>query len=95
MEIYVVKRGDNVDSIAEEFGIPVETLIMDNQITYPYRLAVGQAILITDNPNTEEKPFLYVNGYAYPLLIRIHWIRLFHFLQIFLSFPMVLRRKEI
>lgn len=68
MEIYVVKRGDNVDSIAEEFGIPVETLIMDNQITYPYRLAVGQAILITDNPNTEEKPFLYVNGYAYPFI---------------------------
>lgn len=68
MKIYVVKRGDNVDSIAEEFGIPVEKLIMDNQILYPYRLAVGQAILITNNPNIKEKPFLHVNGYAYPFI---------------------------
>lgn len=68
MNIYVVRRGDSVDSIAAKFGIPVETLILDNQIAYPYRLAVGQAVLINDYPNMGEKPPLHVNGYAYPFI---------------------------
>ena len=46
MEIYVVKAGDSVDSIAASQGIPVDQLIWDNQIEYPYRLAVGQALFI-------------------------------------------------
>ncbi len=46
MQIYVVKEGDNVDKIAASMGIAVETLIYDNQIEYPYRLAVGQALFI-------------------------------------------------
>lgn len=46
MEIYVVKKNDNVDSIADRHGIMVEDLIYDNQLEYPYRLAVGQALLI-------------------------------------------------
>ena len=46
MKIYVVKQGDSVDSIAESQGIPVETLVWANQIEYPYRLAVGQALYI-------------------------------------------------
>ena len=53
MQIYVVKSGDNVDSIAAEAGIPVSTLLWDNQIAYPYRLAVGQALLL-DNERNEE-----------------------------------------
>lgn len=44
MDIYVVKEGDDVDRIAEAAGIPVEQLLWDNQIGYPYRLAVGQAL---------------------------------------------------
>ncbi|MBT9777008.1 LysM peptidoglycan-binding domain-containing protein [Clostridium sp. MCC353] len=68
MNIYVVRRGDSVDSIAEKFGIPVETLILDNQIAYPFRLAVGQAVLIDDYPNMGDKPPLQVNGYAYPFI---------------------------
>lgn len=46
MQIYVVQEGDNVDRIAAQTGIPVETLLYDNQIEYPYRLAVGQALFI-------------------------------------------------
>ena len=46
MQIYVVKEGDNVDKIAASMEIAVETLIYDNQIEYPYRLAVGQALFI-------------------------------------------------
>ena len=56
MEIYVVKQKDNVDQIARDFHIPVERLIRDNQLEYPYRLAVGQALLIMgDNPAGEKK----------------------------------------
>ena len=67
MSIYVVKRGDSVDTIAESQGIPVQSLIFDNQIGYPYRLAVGQALYIRENPLEERMP-LYVFGYAYPII---------------------------
>lgn len=53
MEIYVVRPGDNVDAIAAQAGIPVESLIFDNQIPYPYRLAVGQALILRGNERPE------------------------------------------
>lgn len=72
MEIYVVKQKDNVDQIARDFHVPVERLIRDNQLEYPYRLAVGQALLIMgDNPageKEEERENLYAFGYAYPFI---------------------------
>lgn len=68
MQIYVVKSGDNVDSIAAAAGIPVSTLLWDNQIPYPYRLAVGQALLIDNERNGKEKMALHVNGYGYPFI---------------------------
>lgn len=68
MQIYVVKSGDNVDSIAAAAGIPVSTLLWDNQIPYPYRLAVGQALLIDNERNGKEKRALHVNGYGYPFI---------------------------
>lgn len=68
MKIYVVQQGDNVDSIAQSQGIPVETLIFDNQIGYPYRLAVGQALYIEDEIPLEDRTSLYVFGYAYPFI---------------------------
>ena len=46
MELYVVKQGDSVDSIARTFNISTQTVIWDNQIEYPYRLGVGQALYI-------------------------------------------------
>lgn len=52
MSIYIVKEGDNVDAIAQAHGIPVETLLWDNQIEYPYRLAVGQALYLA--PSTAD-----------------------------------------
>ena len=45
MELYIVRPGDTVDSIARETGTPVDSLIYANQLPYPYRLAVGQALL--------------------------------------------------
>ena len=44
MEIYVVKSGDSVDSIAQASGENVEQIIYDNQLLYPYELAIGQAL---------------------------------------------------
>lgn len=68
MQMYVVKSGDNVDSIAAEAKIPVNTLLWDNQIPYPYRLAVGQALLIDNERNGEKRRPLHVNGYGYPFI---------------------------
>ena len=74
MEIYVVKEGDNVDSIAASFGIAAETLVWENQIEYPYRLAIGQALYISGTGNagtqagTLARTPLYVFGYAYPFI---------------------------
>lgn len=71
MEIYVVKAGDSVDSIAAAFGISVEALIYYNQIPYPYKLAVGQALLITEEDTVSNDParrMITVNGYAYPFI---------------------------
>lgn len=70
MQIYVVKPGDNVDRIAAEFQIPVETIIYDNQIEYPYRLAIGQALFLRSGQNSGERTPLYVSGYAYPFIDR-------------------------
>ena len=68
MNIYVVKQGDSVDSIAEAMGIPVEILIRDNQIEYPYRLAVGQALYISDGETAGDRRPLFSCGYAYPFI---------------------------
>ena len=68
MRIYVVKEGDTIDHIAEIFATDVEEIAYDNQITEPYRLAVGQALLIPVEGEVREKRSVYVNGYAYPYI---------------------------
>lgn len=67
MEIYVVQRGDTVDSIANQFGVAAETVIITNQLIYPYRLAVGQALLINDG-RTNRDGYVDFNGFAYPFI---------------------------
>ena len=62
MDIYIVKPGDNVDTIAAIFGISAAKLAADNQLTYPYPLAIGQALLILyDYEETGDFP-LAANG---------------------------------
>ena len=65
--IYVVQPGDTVDSIAALYGVNAGTIAQDNQIIYPYELAVGQALFI--NLGTRQ-PYrsLRVTGYAYPYI---------------------------
>lgn len=68
MQIYVVKEGDTLDRIADIFSVDAEEVAYANQILYPYRLAVGQALLIPEQNQTQEKRIAYVNGYAYPYI---------------------------
>ena len=68
MEIYVVKSGDTVDSIAESHGIPVSSIIYNNQLVYPYPLAVGQALLLSSGESSVPWYPAWVNGYAYPFI---------------------------
>lgn len=68
MEIYVVKAGDTVDSIAESYGVAVSSVIYDNQLTYPYPLALGQALLISTGEVSGPSYPAWVNGYAYPYI---------------------------
>ena len=46
MEIYIVKQGDSIYRIAQEYGISPVRLAYDNQISGQEYLAVGQALLI-------------------------------------------------
>lgn len=68
MEIYVVKAGDTVDSIAGSHGISVSSVIYNNQLVYPYPLAVGQALLLSSGESSEPVYPAWVNGYAYPFI---------------------------
>lgn len=69
MEIYIVMAGDTVDSIADSFGISSQRIININQLVYPYKLAVGQALLILqENQQGNDRQIIRVNGYAYPFI---------------------------
>lgn len=69
MEIYVVQNGDSIDSIALSYGIPVSELITVNQLSYPYPLAVGQALLVPlPQEGAREKRQIISGGYAYPFI---------------------------
>lgn len=67
MEIYVVRPGDSVDSIAARTGADAEQIIRDNQLVYPYELAVGQALLINHLVRNASGT-ISVSGYAYPFI---------------------------
>lgn len=68
MQIYVVREGDSLDSIAAAFAVSAEEIAYDNQIPEPYRLALGQALLIPAEGEGQQKRAVRVNGYAYPYI---------------------------
>ncbi|MCM1101448.1 MAG: glycosyl hydrolase family 18 protein [Clostridium sp.] len=67
MQIYVVRPGDNVDAIAETYGVSASRIAQDNQLIYPYELAVGQALLIAEGERDPSRS-VSVSGYAYPFI---------------------------
>lgn len=85
MKIYVVQPGDSVDAIAASQDVSAQSIIYDNQLVYPYALAIGQALLVQDAsgssdtqagdniPDVSEASYpAYVGGYAYPFISR--WV---------------------
>lgn len=65
MDIYVVLPGDTVDQIAGKFSVSPESIIWNNQLVFPYPLAVGQALLIGEFSGEEQQRKLDAGGYAY------------------------------
>lgn len=70
MEIYIVKPKDTVDLIAAYYNVPVASIIFDNQLEYPYALAIGQALLINTGETSAAFYPASVGGYAYPFINR-------------------------
>ena len=79
MQIYIVKEGDTIDAIAGAAGMDPLRLAFENQIDAPYRLAVGQSLLVTGGGENgaesrlegiqirdEQTGPVIMNGYAYP-----------------------------
>ncbi len=67
MPIYIVKENDTLDSISTQLNSTADEIAYDNQIPYPYSLAVGEALLIRDN-STSPLTKIYTGGYAYPFI---------------------------
>lgn len=77
MKIYVVRPGDTVDAIAISQGTSPQSIIYDNQLVYPYPLAVGQALLLSqvsdiENDSSQTSYSANAGGYAYPFISR--WV---------------------
>ncbi len=70
MTIYTVKSGDTIDTIANSHSINVDTIIYNNQLSYPYRLAVGQALLLNTGASEADRNIITAGGYAYPFIRR-------------------------
>lgn len=66
-DIYVVQPGDTVDGIAQKYGVNVMQIIQDNQIVFPYALAIGQALFIDLGLRLPSRS-LRVSGYAYTFI---------------------------
>lgn len=75
MEIYIVRPGDTVDAIADTHNVSAQSIIYNNQLPYPYPLAVGQALLLSEgspSENPDGNPGAVTGGYAYPFISR--WV---------------------
>lgn len=68
MQIYVVREGDSLDSIAAAFAASAEEIAYDNQLSDPDRLVAGQALLIPGTGNAGQRRTVHANGYAYPYI---------------------------
>lgn len=44
MKIHVVKAGDTIDSIAGQYGVTSERIIIENELPNPQKLVIGQSI---------------------------------------------------
>ena len=65
MQIYIVRPGDSLYSVARRFGTNESRLAEINQLSDPSRLAIGMSLVI---PGGEEaaRGSIEVNAYDYP-----------------------------
>jgi LysM repeat protein len=73
--IYVVRTGDNLTSIAQRFGVPLDELMRINRITDPDLLRVGQELIIPiwDIPPLAPSPTQEA-GTPPPLPTAVPWV---------------------
>ena len=64
MYIYTVKPGDTLFDIAQKNGVTISALVAANQLSDPYKLPVGLALVIPGQSIREHS--IVVNGYAFP-----------------------------
>ena len=64
MYIYTVKPGDTLFDIAQKNGVTISALVAANQLSNPYKLPVGLALVIPGQSIRERS--IVVNGYAFP-----------------------------
>ncbi|UCZ55185.1 L,D-transpeptidase family protein [Bacillus shivajii] len=57
MYFHIVKQGETLFSISEDYRTPISTLIQVNQITNPNLIFVGQPILIPSLPDPNTLPY--------------------------------------
>ena len=65
MEVYIVRPGDSLWSIAGRYGTSAEELARINQLNDRSRLVPKLALLVP-SAETGSRPGIEVNGYAYP-----------------------------
>jgi spore germination protein len=68
MEIYIVQPGDTISCIAKKYNIDLSSIIYNNQLSYPYPLVVGQALLLSTGVPEYNLYDAQINGYAYPFI---------------------------
>ncbi len=67
--IYVVEKGDTLERISKESGVPVWKMIYDNQLDLPEQLVPGQALLLLKEGETGSAgEGLQTGGYTYPFI---------------------------
>jgi len=64
MEIYIVRSGDTLWSIARKYGISPTELAARNQLSDPNRIVVGAALIVGGASTPRQS--IEVNAYAYP-----------------------------
>jgi spore germination protein len=65
LQIHVVKQGDSLWSIAHQYGVTYNQIVIANQLEDPNALVIGQALVIpTASRSTIPKPVIDVNAYT-------------------------------
>lgn len=73
--VYVVRTGDNLTSIANQFGVPLDEVMRINRITDPDLLRVGQELIIPIwDTIPSPTPLRHEEGTALPLPTAVPWV---------------------